>query len=371
MSESQAIAIVPGGDLFTLAQQLLTTGFLPKAVDTPAKAVAIILTGKEMGLGPMESLRTIDVIQGKPAPSGKLLLAMARQRVPGLVVNFPEATDEACEVEVIRPEPGETPFRFRFTIDDAKKLDLAGKDNYKKQARTMLMWRACSQALRFKCPEALGGLYAKEELEFQDVAPVQVRVSNVDKGKPEAALTATAALADPAPASPGDQPLSGEDAHESGEVLDSGLPFSSDAEASIWRSLLRMEAAIVPSRLTEQQFWGQVTFYKNPKDGKESVNETRSSAETRIRKWAEKGWEKKFMGAWIGNARDLFMSDVEKKAIAFLRKNGVEQSVVEDCLGAAFVNLTDAQRELVNRAATMMKQESISFKDAFAAASRG
>lgn len=43
-------------------------------------------------------------------------------------------------------------------------MGLSSKDNYKKQKGVMYKWRALSDALRTKFPDALGGVYTPEEL---------------------------------------------------------------------------------------------------------------------------------------------------------------------------------------------------------------
>jgi hypothetical protein len=62
---------------------LRKSGFLPAAIKTDAQAVAIIQAGRELGLGVMEALRSINVIQGKPTLSAELMAALALKRVPG------------------------------------------------------------------------------------------------------------------------------------------------------------------------------------------------------------------------------------------------------------------------------------------------
>src|SRR5436190_5025431 len=58
------------------ATMLCKTGFLPAAIKTPEQAIAIILTGRELGIGTMAALNTINVIQGKPTVSPQLMLAL-------------------------------------------------------------------------------------------------------------------------------------------------------------------------------------------------------------------------------------------------------------------------------------------------------
>ena len=71
---STAVAISPWTDWdskMRFADQLVKTGFLPKAVDTAGKALAIIFAGQEIGIPPMHALRSINVIQGKPSLRGR------------------------------------------------------------------------------------------------------------------------------------------------------------------------------------------------------------------------------------------------------------------------------------------------------------
>ena len=52
--------------IFRMAEQLVPTGFLPKAIDTPQKAAAILLKGRELGIAPMAALSGIAIINQKP-----------------------------------------------------------------------------------------------------------------------------------------------------------------------------------------------------------------------------------------------------------------------------------------------------------------
>jgi len=46
------------------AEVLVKSGLLPRTVKTPAAAVAIMLTGRELGIPPMQSFRSIYVVDG-------------------------------------------------------------------------------------------------------------------------------------------------------------------------------------------------------------------------------------------------------------------------------------------------------------------
>ena len=149
-------------DMLRVAQTLIQSGFLPPQIKTPAQAVAIIMKGRELGIPEMQALSQINIIQGKPALAAELMLALAATR-SGVVAEEIESSDSVCILKFSRP--GRKPHTESFTIEDAKKLGIAGKDNYSKQPRVMLRWRCVSAGVRFYCPEALGGAsYTPEEL---------------------------------------------------------------------------------------------------------------------------------------------------------------------------------------------------------------
>lgn len=144
------------------ASELVKSGFLPKAVNTPERAMAIIQTGKELGLGPMQSLRSIHIIEGKPTMSADLIAGLALQRVPGSVLRVIESTDQKCTVEAGRTSQKLTP--FSFSMDDARRAGLTGKQNWKNYPRAMLRARAITEAARAIMPDAVVGLYDPDEL---------------------------------------------------------------------------------------------------------------------------------------------------------------------------------------------------------------
>lgn len=143
------------------ADVLVKSGFLPASVNTPEKALAIMQKGKELGIGPMEALSSINVIQGKPSVSPQLMLALARRT--GELVDMKMETNEK-EATVTVTRRNQSPYSTRFGVKEATDLGLMGKDNYKKQAGTMFGWRALAANLRITFPDAISGLYLVEEM---------------------------------------------------------------------------------------------------------------------------------------------------------------------------------------------------------------
>lgn len=149
-------------DMASMAHTLLKSGFLPHAIKTPEQALTIMVTGKELGLGFMESLRSINVIQGKPTMSAQLLLGLCYRTKEVEKAYCEEESEQKC-VYVLQRK-GSPEYKSVFTIQDAQRMGLAGKDNWKKQPATMLKWRAISAACRVVFPDAISGVYTPEEI---------------------------------------------------------------------------------------------------------------------------------------------------------------------------------------------------------------
>lgn len=160
--ESSMLSIVQHAhQLRDLGAMLVSSGFLPRDVNTPEKAVVIILKGRELGLEPMAALNGITVIQGKPTVSPQLMLSLIN--ASGLLEDLKiESTDQGASVTMKRR--GRTPHTERFGPREAQAMQLSGKDNYKKQPGTMYKWRAVAACARVVFPDVIDGLYTPEEM---------------------------------------------------------------------------------------------------------------------------------------------------------------------------------------------------------------
>lgn len=158
--EAHDAPIVQFEQMRTFAAHLVKTGFLPRAVDTPEKAVAIMLTGRELGLPPMRALRSIHIIQGKPTLAAELMLALFKAK--GGRSQFRESTDRSATLWLRHPNGDE--HEETFTIEDAERARLLNKDGWKNYPRAMLRARVISAGLRAVAPDVIGGVYDPEEL---------------------------------------------------------------------------------------------------------------------------------------------------------------------------------------------------------------
>lgn len=150
----------------------VASGYLPAHITknaTPEVAIARALTiatkGRELGIPPLQAFSSIYLVEGKPALAAELMLALIYAKCRGAQVTYltpPEKANEEATFEFVRP--GGKPQVFRFTMEDAKRAGVAGKDNWRKYPAAMLRARCVSAGARAVFPDAIMGCYTPEEL---------------------------------------------------------------------------------------------------------------------------------------------------------------------------------------------------------------
>lgn len=146
-----------------VATQLVQTSFVPEAFrGMPGEATAAILAGSEVGLSPMASLRSFDIIQGTAAPRALTLRAIVQSFGHEVVVD--ESNASRCVVRGRRKSSTEWQ-KVTWTLDRAKSLGLTNKHNWKNQPQAMLVARATSEVCRLIAADAILGVgYTAEEV---------------------------------------------------------------------------------------------------------------------------------------------------------------------------------------------------------------
>lgn len=145
------------------AKRFVDSGLLPSGIKTPQQALTIMQAGREIGVPPTYALRNIHVISGKPVASAELLMALVRRTYGQSAIRVKEATPTSCTVEY-REQGWDGVSSLTFTIEDAERAKLSGKDTWKAYPRAMLRSRAVSEAVRTAFPECIAGLYTPEEM---------------------------------------------------------------------------------------------------------------------------------------------------------------------------------------------------------------
>ena len=128
--------------VFKLADHICDTSFVPDAYRGNAPAVAgAILTGRELGIGPMMALRYVQMVKGNPTLSAEY--KRARVLAAGHEFDIVDWTLTMCRVSGRRRGSTKPPLVITYTMDDAKRARLIRADSaWTTRPRRMLLARA-------------------------------------------------------------------------------------------------------------------------------------------------------------------------------------------------------------------------------------
>lgn len=172
---TQPHADLPTESEFVLMQRMsrmFQESGLYRNIDSIAKCIALVQTGRELGIPPAAALRSFSFIGGKPTASAEMLAALIYRDHGNNALKVLEATSERCVVEYQR-RGWDAPGRVTFSMADADAAGLLKGDkrnmNWDKYPRAMLRSRAISEAARTAFQDSILGMYTSEELAPEDV----------------------------------------------------------------------------------------------------------------------------------------------------------------------------------------------------------
>ncbi|GAA4762346.1 hypothetical protein [Microbacterium gilvum] len=190
---------------YQAAQMLVSTSFVPQSYSGKAtEAAAAIVTGQGLGLDPLASLRSMDVIQGTPAFRAITIRAIVQAHGHDIWVE--ESTSHRAIVKGRRKGTDKVE-TSTWDMDRARGLNLLGKSNWKNQPGAMLVARATAEVGRLIAADALLGMaYSIEELEDGATPRPEEQVAPKPRATRTAAREPREVAAAPADAAPAEEP---------------------------------------------------------------------------------------------------------------------------------------------------------------------
>lgn len=165
------------GVAFKLGQALYASRLYSR-FPTAEAITAVIVRGREMGLGALTSLDVFHIIEGKPAPHAHFIISLGERHPDCEYVQLLHSDNEYAEYET-KNRKHKAPIKHRYHIDDAVDAGLCGKailprtagpdekdrrGNWDKRRAEMLRKTCAVQLIRIAYPSAALGLYSIEEL---------------------------------------------------------------------------------------------------------------------------------------------------------------------------------------------------------------
>jgi len=198
MSE-QSLALlreqVPSGEamagMLAVATSLVESGMVPVGIKKPGQALALILTGREMGIGPMRSVQDLYHVKGNVGMLTRFMIAQFRLAGHYHEVLIKTATHckvvlhlkEGREVivELTRAEVDAlgytTQKEYRGEYPNSKWTgQWVTKPQWKKDPAGMLCNRTMTRGIRDHAPECLYGMLTQEEIQDRGIAAGESRL---------------------------------------------------------------------------------------------------------------------------------------------------------------------------------------------------
>jgi hypothetical protein len=184
----------------SLSTRLAKSSLIPKHLQgRPDDVLVTLITGHELGLSPMQAVRSMYVVGGKAAMGADMMVGLCLSRPVCKYFTLVESTDEIATYETHR-EGSPKPVRLSFTIAQAKAAGVTRNPTWTQYPAAMLRARASSALARAVYPDVLAGVYDSDSDELQqrrevavNAPPVPVQAAVVEQvvnQLPEAAPTA-------------------------------------------------------------------------------------------------------------------------------------------------------------------------------------
>jgi len=214
----QATPAVPdpaptGGAMELLEVELRRAQAIARAKDALPRSYrenpgAVLLAdqwARARGIDTLTAIQTVSFVDGRPVVDATMQRALAEKA--GYEIRLADLSDQAATVIVLRG--GAELGRETFTIEEAKRQGLTGKQNWQKTPKNMLVARATTNAIRFFAPSVLVGLAADDDV--TDPTEVLAAPAQIDgPGDP-----APPPAPDPRPVTPVDT--------DTGEIIDAEI----------------------------------------------------------------------------------------------------------------------------------------------------
>lgn len=148
-------------ELATLAESAVSSKLF--GVASREAALMIMLTGRSLGIDPVAAMRGTHIVSGKSVLSSDMMVGIVRKS--GVCESWVviESTHEKCVIET-RRKGDDTPVRHTWTIEMAKRANLAGKGTWAAYPHSMLRARCSAELARMVYPDFLFGVYAEGEI---------------------------------------------------------------------------------------------------------------------------------------------------------------------------------------------------------------
>lgn len=167
-------------DAWRTSELLARASIIPEALrGKPHDVLVAVLTGAELGISPMQALREVYVVKGRPFIASLLRVALIRQSPECLAWQLIESTPKRATFRTQR-RGDLAPTTMSFTIEEAEAMGLVAQNpRYRTDPALQLRRRCAGRLIDEVYPDIIRGVGAREDVEeepeVQATGPATVR----------------------------------------------------------------------------------------------------------------------------------------------------------------------------------------------------
>ena len=200
MSNEKSMALVPAtlDEAKEMARLTSLSSLLPAALRGKVEDVFVtIVAGNELGLAPMQAIRSMHIISGRPVLSAELMVALCKRRRD--VCRYFQLVESTATIATYKThrEGDPEPTTMSYTIGEAKAAGLLNNPTWQKHPAAMLRARASSFLARAVFQDLVLGILEEDEareMETRDVRDGAVDVEATPVAEPTVTDEAPPAL---------------------------------------------------------------------------------------------------------------------------------------------------------------------------------
>jgi hypothetical protein len=202
-SKDRAIGLSPqtAEEAYRLSTHLAKSDLCPKSFgQNPANVFAAIMMGAEIGVGPMQAMANIAVVNGRASMWGELVSGLIwGSGICEKLEDKVTGKGDDLAVTVTTKRKGVAEYSYTFSWEDAKLAGLTAKDTYQKYRKDMLYWKALGRVSKRYWADVLKGITIREIADDGDLKEEFPGAVEVEATTAQAAEAPAPA---PAPAEP-------------------------------------------------------------------------------------------------------------------------------------------------------------------------
>lgn len=169
--------------LLRVAERVYASGVCPPDHKNADMTFAVMLAGAELGIGPMQAIRSIQIVKGKLSNTADFTIALCVRSQHCEYFRLVSGDATAAHYET-RRRGAPAPTSLTYTLAQATRAGLTGSQTWRAHPEAMLRARCAAALARAVYPDLVAGIYTPDEAE--EIRGADARPAATEEGDEDA-----------------------------------------------------------------------------------------------------------------------------------------------------------------------------------------